>query len=432
MKIFLNKFVLLIIFVIFMLIWYQIYKIDNSFSYKDTNSYFYLIKWNWYISSNTWKKILKVWGEKENIKAWDFVATIGTDSLWIIEWWDNSITRIGWNSRLEIKESDIKNDLSEIKINFRLENWKSWSNVVNMFWEKSYFKEEFQNVIAWVRWTVFEVNLDNKYVYVKSHQVELENTKTEEKTIISEGWVFSYDFWKALDWKMKDFIWGQLNENIDKEYLIKLKNQTEAYLNEYKWKFNINNYLNSKYKVIDEINSENPSLDKIKEMISSMTESDKNTLYYMLMFNYQKLNIVDSSSDLFTKKMLYRDVLMLVATDENKKNILKYTLYDLNDTLSSSWTNLSNIVSFLNKNNNYINSLWVDKSVLTLSWTTLNVENLKQILGTNFSSLENILWTEKFNSLKWENIWDTINNINNFWKEKVNETLDSIYNFIKK
>lgn len=432
MKIFLNKFVLTIIFVIFMLIWYQIYKIDNSFSYKDTNSYFYLIKWNWYISSNIWKKILKVWDEKENIKAWDFVATIWTDSLWIIEWWDNSITRIWWNSRLEIKESEIKNDLSEIKINFKLETWKSWSNVVNMFWEKSYFKEEFQDVIAWVRWTVFEVNLDNKYVYVKSHQVELENTKTEEKTIISEGWVFSYDFWKALDSKMKDLIWSQLNENIDKEYLIKLKNQTEAYLNEYKWKFNINNYLNSKYKVIDEINSENPSLDKIKEMISSMTESDKNTLYYMLMFNYQKLNIIDSSSDLFNKKMLYRDVLMLVATDENKKNILKYTLYDLNDTLSSSWTNLSNIVSFLNKNNNYIDSLWVDKSVLTLSWTTLNLESLKQILGTNFSSLENILWTEKFNSLKWENIWDTINNINNFWKEKVNETLDSIYNFIKK
>ncbi|MDD4151390.1 MAG: hypothetical protein PHR68_02135, partial [Candidatus Gracilibacteria bacterium] len=182
----------------------------------------------------------------------------------------------------------------------------------------------------------------------------------------------------------------------------------------------------------DEINSENPSLDKIKEMISSMTESDKNTLYYMLMFNYQKLNIVYSSSDLFTKKMLYRDVLMLVATDENKKNILKYTLYDLNDTLSSSGTNLSNIVSFLNKNNNYINSLGVDKSVLTLSGTTLNVENLKQILGTNFSSLENILGTEKFNSLKGENIGDTINNINNFGKEKVNETLDSIYNFIKK
>ncbi|MDD4151158.1 MAG: FecR domain-containing protein, partial [Candidatus Gracilibacteria bacterium] len=344
MKIFLNKFVLLIIFVIFMLIGYQIYKIDNSFSYKDTNSYFYLIKGNGYISSNTGKKILKVGGEKENIKAGDFVATIGTDSLGIIEWGDNSITRIGGNSRLEIKESDIKNDLSEIKINFRLENGKSWSNVVNMFGEKSYFKEEFQNVIAGVRGTVFEVNLDNKYVYVKSHQVELENTKTEEKTIISEGGVFSYDFWKALDGKMKDFIWGQLNENIDKEYLIKLKNQTEAYLNEYKGKFNINNYLNSKYKVIDEINSENPSLDKIKEMISSMTESDKNTLYYMLMFNYQKLNIVDSSSDLFTKKMLYRDVLMLVATDENKKNILKYTLYDLNDSLSSSQANLGNIV----------------------------------------------------------------------------------------
>jgi hypothetical protein len=66
-----------------------------------------------------------------------------------------------------------------------------------------------------------------------------------------------------------------------------------------------------------------------------MSTEDKNSLYYMLMFDYQKLNIIDSSSDLFAKKMIYRDVLMLLATDENKKTILKYTFYDLNDSLNS-------------------------------------------------------------------------------------------------
>jgi hypothetical protein len=79
-----------------------------------------------------------------------------------------------------------------------------------------------------------------------------------------------------------------------------------------------------------------------------MSDENKNKLYYMLMFDYQKLNIINSSQDLFAKKMLYRNSLMLVATDENKKTILKYTFYDLNDSLNTySGANLDSITSFL-------------------------------------------------------------------------------------
>lgn len=435
MKILLNKFVILIVLSIFSLVAYQIYKINNSFAYKDTNSYFYMIKGNWYISSSWAKKMMKESTPKEILKAWDIISTIWSWSLWIIEWWDNSITRIWWSSKLEIKESDIAKDLSSIKIKFKLMEWKSWSNVVSMFDDKSYFNEEFQDVIAWVRWTVFEVNLDNEYVYVKDHQVEINNIKTNESKTINAGEYFSLDFLeivKNIDSKVRDLLWQTMNENIDKDYIINLKNEAIKKAWEYKWKFNINNYLDSKYKVTSELAKDNSDIDKINELINNMSIEDKNTLYYMIMFDYQKLNIIDSSSDLFAKKMLYRDVLMLLANDENKKTILKYTFYDLNDSLNSySWANLSTLTWFLAKNNEYIKNLWVDTSVVDLSWDSLKLWELKNIMWDNLWNLQDILWLDELKNLKWNSLNDTINNANNAAKDKVNDTLDSIFNSIK-
>ncbi len=436
MKILLNKFVLFTVLVIFSLIGYQIYQINSSFAYKDTNSYFHIIKGNWYLNSSWVKKILRETSSKEILKAWDTVSTIWAWSLWVIEWGDNSITRIWGNSKLEIKEANVKWDLSSIKINFKLIEWKSWSNVVSMFDSNSHFNEEFQDVIAAVRWTVFEVNLDNDYVYVKDHQVEINNTLKNEKKTLNAGNYYSLNLLeiiKNLDGKAKDALWQNMNENIDKDYIKSITSNAINQLNSYKWKFNINNYLDSKYTVKSELQKSNPDIDKIKKLISEMTDENKNKLYYILMFDYQKLNIIDSSSDLFTKKMNYRDVLMLVATDENKKTILKYTFYDLNDSLNTySWANLDSITGFLWANKNYISSLWVDTSVVDLSGRNLNLDWLKSIMWNNMQNLENILWVEKLKSLKWDSVKETLDNINNSAKEKVNDTLDSIFNSIKK
>lgn len=432
MKILLNKFVVLTILVIFSLIAYQIYQINSSFSYKDTNSYFHVIKGNWYISSSGTKKILRETSSREMLKAWDTVSTIWPWSLWIIEWWDNSITRIWGNSKLEIKEANINWDLSSIKINFKLIEWKSWSNVVSMFDSNSHFNEEFQDIIAWVRWTVFEVNLDNKYVYVKDHQVEINNITKNEKKTLNAGDYYSlnlFEIIKNLDAKAKDDLWQTMNENIDKDYIKSIANNTISQINSYKWKFNISNYLDSKYTVTSELLRENPDTGKINKLISEMSDENKNKLYYMLMFDYQKLNIINSSQDLFAKKMLYRNSLMLVATDENKKTILKYTFYDLNDSLNTySGANLDSITSFLWVNQDYIKKLWVDTSVVDLSGKNLNLDWLKNIMWNNIQNLEDILWVEKIKSLNGNNIKDTLNNINDSAKQKVNDTLNTLFN----
>ncbi|MDD5212999.1 MAG: FecR domain-containing protein [Candidatus Gracilibacteria bacterium] len=436
MKIILNKFVILTVLIIFSLIAYQIYQINNSFAYKDTNSYFHIIKGNGYISTSGTKKILRETSSKEILKAGDIVSTIGGESLGVIEWGDNSITRIGGNSKLEIKETDIRGDLSSIKINFKLIEGKSWSNVVSMFDSNSHFNEEFQDVIAGVRGTVFEVNLDNDYVYVKDHQVEINNISKNEIKTLNAGDYYSLNLLeiiKNLDGKAKDALWQTMNENIDKDYIKSITSKAINQLNSYKGKFNINNYLDSKYTVTNELQKSNPNMDKIKKLISEMTDEDKNKLYYMLMFDYQKLNIIDSSSDIFIKKMNYRDALMLVATDENKKTILKYTFYDLNDSLNTySGANLDSITGFLGANKNYISSIGVDTSVVDLSGKNLNLDGLKNIMGNNMQNLENILGVEKLKALKGDTVKDTLNNINDSAKEKVNDTLNSIFNSIKK
>ncbi len=430
MKIFLNKFVLSVFFIIFALIWYQIYKIDNIFSYKDTNSYFYIVKGNWYINISWQKKILNVSSQKQILTSWNIVWTIWKDSLWVIEWWDNSITRIWWNSKLEIKEAQIKNDLSVMKIRFRLLEWKSWSNVVSMFSSDSYFNEEFDEIIAWVRGTVFEVNLDNNYVYVKNHEVLLENTKNNTSNILKQGEFFSLDFFKKIDEKLKDALWQELNENIDKNYLINLRNKTNDFIGAKVKNFNLNNYFDDKYKVLYELSKSGVDTEKIKDIISKMSDEDKNKLYYMLMFDYQRLNIVSANDNLFEKKMLYRDILMLLASDEEKKTILKYSFYDLNDALSQSWSNLSLLTGFISQNKDLISKLWIDTD--NVDFSSLSQDKLKEIMWKNFNDIKNIFKIEEISNLNKWNIKDSINNINNEAHNKVNQTLNDIYNFIKK
>jgi hypothetical protein len=121
--------------------------------------------------------------------------------------------------------------------------------------------------------------------------------------------------------------------------------------------------------------------------------------------------------------------LMLLATDENKKTILKYTFYDLNDSLNSySWANLNNITSFLWANNEYIKNLWVDTSVVNISRDNLKLDELKNIMWDNLGNLENILGIEELQNLKWWNIKDTLNNLNGAAKQKVNDTLNTLFN----
>lgn len=66
---------------------------------------------------------------------------------------------------------------ANIQIDFSLETGKTWSNVVKYMFGESYFRERFNNdtALAAVRGTVFEVNMDKKYIHTIDHAVTIED-----------------------------------------------------------------------------------------------------------------------------------------------------------------------------------------------------------------------------------------------------------------
>ena len=180
-----NKFIILIIISLIAVIFFWIYK-SYFFELKNRNSFAVLVEWEWLLN----EKLLKL-NEKKELKIWDYVKTIWDNSLIVIEWWDWSLTRIGWNSRIRIDELFVDSDLLNINLSFELLSWKSWSNVINFMWEWSYFKESFRDIEAWVRWTIFNVDLDKEYVSVTKHKLSLIKNIDQEVFEISEENPFS-------------------------------------------------------------------------------------------------------------------------------------------------------------------------------------------------------------------------------------------------
>ncbi len=99
------------------------------------------------------------------------------ESTATIFWPDGSITRLGEKSSIVIHEMRANSANTGIQIDFSLEQGKSWSNVVKYMFGESYFHERFNNdtALAAVRGTVFEVNLDRKYIHTIDHAVSVQD-----------------------------------------------------------------------------------------------------------------------------------------------------------------------------------------------------------------------------------------------------------------
>ena len=92
-----NKFIYFIIILIVIIIWIWI-SISLFFKSVDRNSYLELVSWEWLLND----KVLQIW-KKEKLSKEDIIETKTKDSLAIIEWWDWSITRLWWNTKVKIE-----------------------------------------------------------------------------------------------------------------------------------------------------------------------------------------------------------------------------------------------------------------------------------------------------------------------------------------
>lgn len=296
-----NKFIISVVAIIIVIIGYVFFSSSN-----DQLSSVVLVSWDGYLNDQE----LKI-QKKEALWIWDTVETRWTWSLAIIEWWDGSITRLWDNTTIIINELFVSDNLDTIQLAFSLEAWKTWSNVVSFLWEDSYFKESFRDNEAAVRWTVFNVDLDNEYIYVTDHQVAL--TSAEGKSfVIDKNQPFSLSSFSFIDLakfirSIKDKAWEDLNKQIDIEFINWLKAQVLENLDNIH--FDVNN-------------------------LSKLSPEQKEELYDRVIEQYQKLHFawVDDT-ELFKKKNELRDILLETATSNNKKILLQQSLLDLRSSI---------------------------------------------------------------------------------------------------
>lgn len=419
-----NKFIIWIILLVIITLIVQLY--ISYFSNKiDTNSYLSLIEWKATLN----EQLLEV-NSRESLESWDKVRTIGKESLAIIEWWDGSITRLAGNSKISIGEANVSKDYTKINISFDLISWKSWSNVVSFLGKDSYFKQSFENVEAGVRWTVFNVDLDNQYVYVTDHQVNLKKQDGTE-IIISENKPFSLQTFSFLSITefiqgVRDSAWQDINTTFDQKYVIGLKNALEN-------NFKANNPLtvfleifSTKHKILKELEG-GQNFEKIEKWSSKLSVDKKKSTYDEALSRYQSINFVDSSdTELYDKKTLYKRAMILLSEDtEEKEILLRSTLLDLEDMIKSK--NLDNIwdtLSIITDNKDLLKNIDIKNIIST---EDLIPESLKNILGDNFDDIKSLLNIDiKATDFATPNIWE----LKDKAEERIADGLDGIFNLI--
>ncbi len=399
-----NKFIIFVFLLIALIVFVWIY--NSFFNGVDRNTYAILIDWKWTINDE-----LMIKESKELLEIWDIVKTIWADSLIVVEWWDWSVTRLWANSSVKIKELFVDDDLLQINLSFELLSWKSWSNVLNFMWSKSYFKESFRDIEAWVRWTVFNVDLDNEYISVLKHKVTLVGENIND-TVINENEPFSLETFSVIKLiefikNVKDKDFADLNVTLDVELLDWLKDKIHENLDKF--------------------------ADLAIENFEKLPLDEKEKLYNDLLSKYQELNFIESvDEELFAKKMEYKEALINLAWESEKINLIENTLYDLKDSIKSKeYWNLDTILPILFNNKDLLDK--VDVNFQEYFENIQINDSLKEAFWRNLSYFKDIFWTDfsaKFPDVSFEWIKDQTKELyNNSW---VKDKLDEQVGFIKK
>ena len=375
-----NKFIYFIIILIVIIIWIWI-SISLFFKSVDRNSYLELVSWEWLLND----KVLQIW-KKEKLSKEDIIETKTKDSLAIIEWWDWSITRLWWNTKVKIENQFVAKNKDQVNILFRLFSGKTWSNVVTYLWEDSYFNQTYSDTEIAVRGTVYVVDADNDYLQVESHKVELTNKQfgkkevTENKQLKLSNFEFISldDFIKFF----KDKWFFELNQKLDKEYLLKLSLEVEKRVKDFVYFAGKN--------------------------IDNLTKEQREKLYKTILSSYQDLNFVslENSERLFNLKIALKEKLIDLAPDTEKSSLLSTFSYDLKDIFKNkNFWNFEKITDILKENQKYLDynnftkmlenlgikfDLWysLNKLIDTFKEKVLNSANYKEFLE-NFSSQVN-------------------------------------------
>lgn len=277
--------------------------------------------------------------DKQALDIGDIIKTYGETTLAIIEWWDGSVTRMGGNSTIVIENLFVSSDKNNIQIAFDLQRGKTWSNVISFLGENSFFKQKFQDETASVRGTVFSVNLDEAYLFVSSHAVNVIDSEGKNY-VIEENSALSLNDFSLISFveyikNFKESAWDELNKKLDTEFLETLKRE-------------LTKNLNTVSKATD-----------IRWKITELSETQKAAEYKRLVSEYQKIKFIDGSEwILFEQKLKIQENLILLATPSDKKALVQNSFYDFKDALKQkSNLGLEKLIPIINGNTSLLGEL---------------------------------------------------------------------------
>lgn len=335
------------------------------------NPYLLVTKWSAIIKRDTIVSLKE--NEKKVLEINDKIRTFDESSATVF-WPDWSITRMWSKSAITISEMSASKDLSNIKIKFNIEQWKTWSNIVKFMTKNSYFTEtyDFGNYAATVRWTVFEINLDDNYIHAVNHDVSLIDIKNDESYNVQQ-WL-GRNLSSPKDTTPSEIfnqVWIAENLKLDNEFLKELLEKWQKQVNEAIAKqtigTNIVTYIkiklwNKDYLMADVSKSivewGGNTLEKIKNIIPELSPEDKLILNEKLSSTYQNIHSLPNSDELALYKSKLRDLIINTSPNDVKTKLtndfIKLDIYDYIDVSKNkgskvAWELKSWIVNYLDQ-----------------------------------------------------------------------------------
>lgn len=367
--------------------------------------------------------------KQEPIFIGDKIKTL--DSTATVFWPDGSITRLGEKSSIKIHEMRAKTANENIQVDFSLEAGKSWSNVVKYMFGDSYFHERFNNdtALAAVRWTVFEVNLDRKYIHTIDHAVSVEDIGSHTgSTFIVAGWVFDTDSRKVLIKNTIDEVWNQANNDADIIYLNeRMESLKKAILGS---TIGQSNYMRIFLQKIG-LQKTDSSLevllaDNETKWIQFENEMRVKGDSKKLMDIYQEFYGLGNTEKLISTKMKLRDLIIETAPEDKKQMFLddfaRSTLYD-------SWNALkigTGSVEWLQKKLEEYMKQGANKELINTLENASKQENIQNLNNTLENTKEVIM-----ESIGKRNLLEEVKKeMSTGTLEKINSTTNTILNNI--
>lgn len=224
----------------------------------------------------------------------------------------------------------------DIQVEFSLEEGKSWSNVIKYLYGESYFHERFNNdtALAAVRGTIFEVNLDRKYIHTIDHSVSIEDLQSHTGSVlIVAGGILDTDTRKRRIQSEIDAIWNKANNDAD---IIYLNERMESLKKEILEHFGKENFMDMFLRKIG-LQKTQSSMEALLTGNTSQWTQFENEMRAggnskSLMDIYQQFYGLENTEKLMNTKMKLRDLIIETAPADEKKVFLddfaRSTLYD--------------------------------------------------------------------------------------------------------